>query len=121
MATTAAAHHSATVNPYTGEVVAEFDPLPAGRPMVGDVSTSEPLWMTQGAWETLRDRVIGPAEAKARRTGAADAAGLTQLLATWRAAQREGHSIGVFVTPEQAIVLAGLLDECPELAQLLDR
>jgi hypothetical protein len=83
------------------------------------MSTWEPIWMSEGAWETLRDQVIGPAEAEARRAGAADATGLAQLLETWQDARRDGARVGVFLTPELAEVLATLLDQRPELAGLL--
>ncbi|QEC49292.1 hypothetical protein FSW04_18045 [Baekduia soli] len=78
----------------------------------------EPLWMTAAAWQALRDGVVEPAA----RDAGAGAAGLRERLAlrdTWADARRDGERVGVFLTPELAGVLAGLLDEHPELARLL--
>ncbi|HWH92329.1 MAG TPA: hypothetical protein VNT03_00590 [Baekduia sp.] len=69
----------------------------------------EPLWISEGAWEALRDQVIGPEAA----AGDPDA---LALLKTWREPRREAHRVGVFVDAEHARSLARLLDAHPALA-----
>jgi hypothetical protein len=72
----------------------------------------EPLWISEGAWEALRDDVIAPAAA----TGDREAA---ELLQTWNAPQRDAHRVGVFVDGDHARTLARLLDAHPHLAAQL--
>jgi hypothetical protein len=72
----------------------------------------EPLWISEGAWEALRDDVIAPAAA----TGDREAA---ELLQTWNVPQRDAHRVGVFVDADHARTLARLLDAHPHLAAQL--
>jgi hypothetical protein len=72
----------------------------------------EPLWITEGAWEALRDQVIAPAVASGDRDAA-------ELLATWNEPQRDGPRVGVFVDAAHARTLARLLDAHPQLAAQL--
>jgi hypothetical protein len=72
----------------------------------------EPLWISEGAWQALRDQVIAP-EAAAGDQGA------LALLETWDAPRREGDRVGVFVDAEHARTLARLLDAHPALAAQL--
>ena len=69
----------------------------------------EPLWISEGAWEALRDQVIAPEIA----TGEPD---VRELLETWEQPQREAHRVGVFIDAEHARTLARLLDAHPALA-----
>jgi hypothetical protein len=75
----------------------------------------EPLWMSPGAWEAIRDQVVGPA----RAVDPAQQASLDLLRAAWGDARREGDRVAVFLNPELAGALASLLDQQPELAALL--
>jgi hypothetical protein len=79
----------------------------------------QPLWMSEGAWEAIRDRVVGPAAIAAQTSGAANAGALRALLDAWNDVTRDGPRVGVWTSPETAVALAGLLDEHPELADLL--
>jgi hypothetical protein len=72
----------------------------------------EPLWISEGAWEALRDEVIAPEAAG----GAQD---VRELLETWSAPRREGDRVGVFIDAEHARTLARLLDAHPALAAQL--
>ena len=72
----------------------------------------EPLWISEGAWESLRDQVIAPEAA----AGDPDALALQE---TWNAPQREGHRVGVFIDADHARTLARLLDAHPALAAQL--
>jgi hypothetical protein len=72
----------------------------------------EPLWISEGAWEALRDQVIAPAVASGDRQAA-------ELLATWNEPRRDAHRVGVFVDGEHARTLARLLDAHPQLAAQL--
>ncbi|MDX6686809.1 MAG: hypothetical protein QOF86_2937 [Baekduia sp.] len=83
------------------------------------MSVLEPLWMTEGAWETIGDQVVGPAAAEAGRTGAADAVELAALEMVWREATHDGARVAVWISPRTGATLAGLLDAHPELAGLL--
>jgi hypothetical protein len=69
----------------------------------------EPLWISQGAWQALRDQVIAP-EADA---GDQD---VRELLETWDAPQREADRVAVFIDAAHARTLARLLDAHPALA-----
>jgi hypothetical protein len=72
----------------------------------------EPLWISEGAWEALRDQVIAPqASAGDQDVG--------ELLDTWNAPQREADRVGVFIDAEHARTLARLLDAHPALAAQL--
>ena len=74
------------------------------------MSLAEPLWMTEGAWKAIRDRVI-------------DAGAMTPevmaLARVWDEPVREGDRVGVFVDAEQARTLGQLLDAHPDVARLL--
>jgi hypothetical protein len=72
----------------------------------------EPLWISEGAWEALRDQVIAP-----QASGGDRDAG--ELLDTWNAAQRDADRVGVFIDAEHARTLARLLDAHPALAAQL--
>jgi hypothetical protein len=69
----------------------------------------EPLWISEGAWEALRDQVIAPEVP----SGESD---VRELLETWEQPQREAHRVGVFIDAEHARTLARLLDAHPALA-----
>jgi hypothetical protein len=81
--------------------------------MLRTMGLLEPLWISQGAWEALRDQVIGPAAAAG---GDPD---VRALLETWNAPQREGDRVGVLVDADHARTLARLLDAHPALAARL--
>jgi hypothetical protein len=74
------------------------------------MSLAEPLWLSEGAWKAIRDRVI-------------DRSGMTPdvmaLARVWDEPVREGDRVGVFVDAEQARTLGELLDAHPEVARLL--
>jgi hypothetical protein len=70
----------------------------------------EPLWISHGAWEALRDQVIGPEAATA-----ADPQ-VVALHRTWSEPERQGDRVAVFVDGEHARTLARLLDAHPALA-----
>ena len=70
----------------------------------------EPLWISDGAWEALRDQVIAPELASG---GEQD---VRELLDTWNAPQREANRVGVFIDGAHARTLARLLDAHPALA-----
>ncbi len=74
------------------------------------MSLAEPLWLSEGAWKAIRDRVI-------------DAGGMTPdvmaLARVWDEPVRDGDRVGVFVDAEQARTLGELLDAHPEVARLL--
>jgi hypothetical protein len=80
--------------------------------MLPAMALLEPLWISEGAWEALRDQVIAPAVG----TGDREAA---ELLTTWNDPQRDGPRVGVFVDAEHARTLARLLDAHPHLAAQL--
>ncbi|HEY6760873.1 MAG TPA: hypothetical protein VI318_15355 [Baekduia sp.] len=69
----------------------------------------EPLWISQGAWQALRDQVIAPEAA----TGDQD---VRELLETWDTPQREADRVAVFIDGAHARTLARLLDAHPALA-----
>jgi hypothetical protein len=75
----------------------------------------EPLWMSPGAWEAIGDQVVRPAQA----TDPAHRAQLDLLRSAWQDASHENGRVAVFINPELAAVLAGLLDQQPQLAALL--
>jgi hypothetical protein len=77
--------------------------------MLRAMALLEPLWISEGAWEALRDQVIAPAVAGGDREAA-------DLLATWEKPQRDGPRVGVFVDGDHARTLARLLDAHPQLA-----
>jgi hypothetical protein len=72
----------------------------------------EPLWISEGAWEALRDQVIAPEVADGRQD-------VRELLETWDQPQREADRVGVFIDAEHARTLARLLDAHPALAAQL--
>ncbi len=74
------------------------------------MSLLEPLWISEGAWRALRDRVIGP---EAAATADPDVLALAR---TWNEPTRDGDRIGVFVDAELARTLSRLLDAHPALA-----
>jgi hypothetical protein len=76
----------------------------------------EPLWMSPGAWEAIRDQVVAPA----RAADPAQRASLELLRAAWQDARRDGDRVAVFVDPAVAATLAALLDENPDVAALLN-
>jgi hypothetical protein len=69
----------------------------------------EPLWISEGAWEALRDQVILP------EANDGDQA-VRELLDTWSAPRREAGRVGVFIDAAHARTLARLLDAHPALA-----
>jgi hypothetical protein len=71
--------------------------------------------MSPGAWRAIGDQVVIPAQA----TDAAQHAALDLLRAAWQDARHDSGRVAVFINPELAAVLAGLLDQQPELAALL--
>jgi hypothetical protein len=73
----------------------------------------EPLWISPGAWEALRDQIIAP---EAAAGGAPD---VVALLEAWNAPQREAQRVGVFLDADHAQTLARLLDAHPALAAKL--
>jgi hypothetical protein len=80
--------------------------------MLTGMGLLEPLWISEGAWEALRDQVITPAVASGDREAA-------ELLKTWNEPQRDAQRVGVFVDAEHARTLARLLDAHPHLAAQL--
>ncbi|WCB92810.1 hypothetical protein DSM104299_01510 [Baekduia alba] len=72
----------------------------------------EPLWISEGAWEALREQVIAPEATRAEQD-------VRELLETWDAPQREADRVGVFIDAEHARTLARLLDSHPALAAQL--
>jgi hypothetical protein len=80
------------------------------------VSVAQPVGLGRAAWQALRDGLVEPAVAAAQ---GAELLALTRLGAAWGAPQAEGDRVVVFLTPEEAGTLAGLLDAHPELAPLL--
>lgn len=75
-----------------------------------------PVHVTEPAWRAIRDEVIAPARAAATPGPAPAAAGLTALAEAWARARPDAGRLVVFLDPELAGILAGLLDERPELA-----
>jgi hypothetical protein len=75
------------------------------------MSMSEPLWISEGAWSTIRDRVIGPADQSD--------AGVAALARAWDEPVRDGDRVGVFIDGDQARTLGTLLDAHPDVARLL--
>ena len=80
------------------------------------MSLAQPVPLSRAAWQALRGGLLEPARARA---AAKDMLALTRLAAAWDDARAEGERVTVFLTPEDAITLAGLLDGHPELAALL--
>jgi hypothetical protein len=74
------------------------------------MSLLEPLWISEGAWRALRDRVIGPEAAATADPG------VLALARTWNEPTRDGDRVGVFVDAELARTLSRLLDAHPALA-----
>jgi hypothetical protein len=70
----------------------------------------EPLWISEPAWEALRDQVILP------ELAAGGDRDVRELLDTWNAPQREPDRVGVFIDGAHARTLARLLDAHPALA-----
>jgi hypothetical protein len=74
------------------------------------MALAEPLWLSEGAWQAIRDRVI-------------DRGGMTPevmaLARVWDEPVRDGDRVGVFVDAEQARTLGALLDAHPDVARLL--
>lgn len=74
------------------------------------MALAEPLWLSEGAWKAIRDRVI-------------DAGGMTPevmaLARVWDEPVRDGDRVGVFVDAQQARTLGTLLDAHPDVARLL--
>jgi hypothetical protein len=74
------------------------------------MALAEPLWLSEGAWKAIRDRVI-------------DRGAMTPevmaLARAWDEPVRDGDRVGVFVDAEQARTLGQLLDAHPEVARLL--
>jgi hypothetical protein len=79
------------------------------------MSAWEPLWMSPGAWQAIGDQVVLPAQA----TDPAQRASVDLLRAAWQDARHDNGRVAVFINPDLAAVLAGLLDQQPELAALL--
>ena len=80
------------------------------------MSLAQPVGLSRAAWAALRDGLLEPA----RATAAADAmVPLARLSAAWGAPAGDGDRVVVFLTPEDAATLAGLLDGHPELGALL--
>jgi hypothetical protein len=69
----------------------------------------EPLWLSEGAWQALRDQVIAPEAVDGDRD-------VIELQDTWNAPRREADRVGVFIDGEHARTLARLLDGHPALA-----
>jgi hypothetical protein len=69
----------------------------------------EPLWISEAAWQALREQVIVP-----EVTGGGQ--DVRELLETWDAPQRDADRVGVFIDGEHARTLARLLDSHPALA-----
>lgn len=80
------------------------------------MSLAQPVGLSRAAWTALRDGLLAPARARATPDGMVP---LARLGAAWAAAQGDGERVTVFLTPEDAATLAGLLDGHPELAALL--
>jgi hypothetical protein len=74
------------------------------------MALAEPLWLSEGAWKAIRDRVI-------------DRGGMTPevmaLARVWDEPVRDGDRVGVFVDGDQARTLGELLDAHPDVARLL--
>jgi succinate-semialdehyde dehydrogenase/glutarate-semialdehyde dehydrogenase len=96
---TATAHHYATVNPYTGEVVREFDSLDAA----GVDRALETAHQAFGAW---RDRPIGERAAIVRRAGESPA--------------EHGDRLAALVTLEVGKPIVEAREEADLPSQILD-
>jgi hypothetical protein len=80
------------------------------------VSLAQPVSLHRGAWAALRDGLVEPARTAAAGTRALP---LTRLSAAWDDPRADGERVTVWLTPDDATTLAGLLDAHPELAGLL--
>ncbi len=78
-----------------------------------------PVNVTEPAWRAIRDEVIAPARADAATCPGTAAAPLGRLAAAWDGARPDAGRLTVWLDPELAEVLAGLLDRHPELARHL--
>ena len=78
-----------------------------------------PVHVTEPAWRAIRDEVIAPARADAASVATAPSVPLGRLADAWDAAQPDAGRLVVWLDPELAEVLAGLLDRHPELARHL--
>lgn len=74
------------------------------------MALAEPLWLSEGAWKAIRDRVIDRGEMTPE---------VMALARVWDEPVRDGDRVGVFVDGEQARTLGQLLDAHPEVARLL--
>lgn len=74
------------------------------------MSLAEPLWLSEGAWKAIRDRVID---------AGASTPEVASLARVWDEPVRDGDRVGVFVDAEQARTLGQLLDAHPDVARLL--
>jgi hypothetical protein len=75
------------------------------------MSLAEPLWISEGAWSAIRDRVIAPEMAAGPDVIA--------LARAWNEPVRDGDRVGVFVDGDMAGTLSRLLDAHPALAAQL--
>jgi len=75
-----------------------------------------PIDVSEPAWRAIRDEVIAPARGGATAGTAADAAGMARLADAWSEAGPQAGRRVVWLDPELAAILAGLLDARPELA-----
>lgn len=75
-----------------------------------------PVHVTEPAWRAIRDEVIVPARSAASPGAAAGRAGLRRLADAWADARPDAGRLVVWLDPELAAILAGLLDARPELA-----
>jgi hypothetical protein len=80
------------------------------------MSLALPVHITEPVWRAIRDEVIAPARADAIRGQAPAAAGLSRLADSWAQARPDAGRLVVWLDPDLAGILAGLLDERPELA-----
>ena len=78
------------------------------------MSVARPVAVSRAAWVALRDDLVEPARARG-----ADQVALARLGAAWGSPTLDGDRATVWLTPEDATTLAGLLDAHPELAALL--
>jgi hypothetical protein len=74
------------------------------------MSLAEPLWLSEGAWKAIRDRVIDRGSMTPE---------VMELARVWDEPVRDGAQVGVFVDAAQARTLGELLDAHPEVARLL--
>ena len=80
------------------------------------MAVAQPISMTSAAWRAIGSEVLEPA---LQAASPADLPGLVALASAWRAERTSGSSTTVWLTVEQVVTLAGLLDSRPELAGAL--